>query len=269
MKRHCFLLIFCRFGNDKLSPGFDVKNFRGCKLWWFWIGGKDQSFSLVKTIRSNSSMGVSKNRGTPKWMVYNGKPYQNGWFGGTTIFGNTRISCNIVRWLLATPIGMPCHIPGSNTFGPRIPSRRWRECSQLAIVLNPMLWLLKQISVASAHLLCTMFEKLNRPSRSQRHLIVSPPQALPKQISHNIPICYAFLENKLCHMTSVTSTKKIVATATPQRLDPSKNPILWSPGFSSQGTLSIALSTWKKIRTFIPINDPFKTNRRTSCKNLS
>ena len=26
-------------------------------------------------------MGVSKNRDTPKWMVYNGKPYQNGWFG--------------------------------------------------------------------------------------------------------------------------------------------------------------------------------------------
>ncbi len=37
-------------------------------------------------------MGVSKNRGTPKWMVYNGKPYQNGWFGGPTpIFGNTHI----------------------------------------------------------------------------------------------------------------------------------------------------------------------------------
>ena len=35
-------------------------------------------------------MGVSKNRGTPKWMVYNGKPYQNGWFEGPTpIFGNT------------------------------------------------------------------------------------------------------------------------------------------------------------------------------------
>ena len=34
-------------------------------------------------------MGVSKNRGTPKWMVFNGKPYWNGWFGGTTIFGNT------------------------------------------------------------------------------------------------------------------------------------------------------------------------------------
>ena len=36
-------------------------------------------------------MGVSKNRGTPKWMVYHGKPYENGWFGGTTIFGNTHI----------------------------------------------------------------------------------------------------------------------------------------------------------------------------------
>ena len=36
----------------------------------------------------------SKNRGKPKWMVYNGKPYLNGWFGwfgGTTIFGNTHI----------------------------------------------------------------------------------------------------------------------------------------------------------------------------------
>ena len=36
-------------------------------------------------------MGVSENSGTPKWMVYNGKPYYNGWFGGTTIFGNIHI----------------------------------------------------------------------------------------------------------------------------------------------------------------------------------
>ena len=38
-------------------------------------------------------IGVSKNRGTQKWMVYNGKPYQNGWFGGysTTIFGNIHV----------------------------------------------------------------------------------------------------------------------------------------------------------------------------------
>ena len=37
---------------------------------------------------SRFQKGVSKNRGTPKWMVYNRKPYQNGWFGCTTIFGN-------------------------------------------------------------------------------------------------------------------------------------------------------------------------------------
>ncbi len=36
-------------------------------------------------------MGVSKNRGTPKWMVYNEKAYENGWFGGTPIFGNTHM----------------------------------------------------------------------------------------------------------------------------------------------------------------------------------
>ena len=46
-------------------------------------------------------MGVSKNRGTPKWMVYNGRPYQNGWFGGTTIFGNIHmcIPCYSVSFL--------------------------------------------------------------------------------------------------------------------------------------------------------------------------
>ena len=32
-------------------------------------------------------MDVSKtNGGTPKWMVYNGKPYWNGWFGGNPYF---------------------------------------------------------------------------------------------------------------------------------------------------------------------------------------
>ena len=31
-------------------------------------------------------MGVSKNRGTPKWMVYNGKPYENGMIWGYHYF---------------------------------------------------------------------------------------------------------------------------------------------------------------------------------------
>ena len=34
---------------------------------------------------------------TPKWMIYNGKPYQNGWFGGPTIFGNIHM-VKISRW---------------------------------------------------------------------------------------------------------------------------------------------------------------------------
>ena len=38
-------------------------------------------------------MDVSKNRGTPKWMVYNGKnPMKMDDLGGTTIFGNPHIS---------------------------------------------------------------------------------------------------------------------------------------------------------------------------------
>ena len=35
---------------------------------------------------SDDGMGVSKNRGTPKWMVYNGRPHWNGWFGGYHYF---------------------------------------------------------------------------------------------------------------------------------------------------------------------------------------
>ena len=61
-------------------------------------GFNAQSFKLasakIEPLKQGSSawkMGVSKNRGTSKWMVYNGKPYQNGWFGGTPIFGNTQI----------------------------------------------------------------------------------------------------------------------------------------------------------------------------------
>ena len=32
-----------------------------------------------------------------KWMVYNGKPYENGWFGGTTIFGNIHVKNKISK----------------------------------------------------------------------------------------------------------------------------------------------------------------------------
>ena len=32
-------------------------------------------YPYIKGVKKNGPMGVSKNRGTPKWMVYNGKPY--------------------------------------------------------------------------------------------------------------------------------------------------------------------------------------------------
>ena len=65
-------------------------------------------------------MGVSKNRGKPpKWMVYNGKPYQNGWFGGFShIFGNTQVAdllaclsnlqSTFSRYQLWTQLRTPC-----------------------------------------------------------------------------------------------------------------------------------------------------------------
>ncbi len=56
-------------------------------------------------------MGVSKNRVTLKWMVYNGKPYWNGWFGvKTPIFGNTQIyqgAFTILARLVAIPAPKP------------------------------------------------------------------------------------------------------------------------------------------------------------------
>ena len=56
------------------------------------------------TCKIHLHVGVSKNRGTPKWMVYNGKPYLNGWFGGTTIFGNIHVSFAISE-ILFGPYG--------------------------------------------------------------------------------------------------------------------------------------------------------------------
>ena len=64
---------------------------------WNEAGGLFLSTSMVVMVTVH--MGVSKHRGTPKWMVYSGKPYKNRWFGGTIIFGNTHIErC----WFYAT-----------------------------------------------------------------------------------------------------------------------------------------------------------------------
>ena len=39
---------------------------------------ESNSFETNSAQIGRTSMGVSKNRGKPKWMVYNGKPYLNG-----------------------------------------------------------------------------------------------------------------------------------------------------------------------------------------------
>ena len=59
-----------------------------CLFWGILIWSQ----RFLSCQNPNRSMGVSKNRGTPKWMVYRGKPYKNGWFGGQTpIFGNIQM----------------------------------------------------------------------------------------------------------------------------------------------------------------------------------
>ena len=47
------------------------------------ISSHSKASFLFKTTQKDD-VGVSKNRGTPKWMVLNGKPYLNGWFLGKT-----------------------------------------------------------------------------------------------------------------------------------------------------------------------------------------
>ena len=64
--------------------------------WQWWKIHRIRSYSnfsqrILEIKKLKPKMGVSKNRGTPKWMVYSGKPYWNWWFGGTTIFGNIHI----------------------------------------------------------------------------------------------------------------------------------------------------------------------------------
>ena len=56
-----------------------------------WHGMSD--VDITKDMYRFDDLGVSKNRGTPKWMVYNGKPYEqmDDLGGNTPIFGNTHI----------------------------------------------------------------------------------------------------------------------------------------------------------------------------------
>ena len=71
-------------------------------------------------------MGVSENRGTPKWMVYDGKPYLNGWFGGTIIFG---IGGGFNCCLFWPPPGEMIHFDSYFSNGLKPPARiPWSNC---------------------------------------------------------------------------------------------------------------------------------------------
>ena len=66
-----------------------------------WKEPSPMKLGWVTYFESNGGdchfVGVSKNRGTPKWMVFDGKPY--GWFGGPTpIFGNTLVPPGVIFW---------------------------------------------------------------------------------------------------------------------------------------------------------------------------
>ena len=51
----------------------------------------DKSRNLQHTIAVFKNMEISINGGTPKWMVWKWKSYENGWFRGTPNFGNLHI----------------------------------------------------------------------------------------------------------------------------------------------------------------------------------
>ena len=82
-------LVACQALQGERADCWMVELVNSCKVWCVL---QNKLILPQSTCLVYLQLGVSKNRGTPKWMVYNGKPYQNGWFGGTTIFGNTQLS---------------------------------------------------------------------------------------------------------------------------------------------------------------------------------
>ena len=66
-------------------------------------------------------MVVSIHGGTQKWMVYNGKSYWDGWFGGNPILGNLHIYIytyicfiNVMEWMEQNV--MECDVMHACTF---------------------------------------------------------------------------------------------------------------------------------------------------------
>ena len=78
----------------KISPHDLSTCFPSVRWYGFSTGKTTPDSSLLSWVPLPAPYciyGCFQNRGTPKWMIYNGTPYQNGWFGGTTIFENIHI----------------------------------------------------------------------------------------------------------------------------------------------------------------------------------
>ena len=68
-------------------------------LWFINLWPWGEKWKYTSQAPNHSSGGCQpKNRVIlpPKWMIYSGKPYQNWWFGGTIIFGNTLVSISLI-----------------------------------------------------------------------------------------------------------------------------------------------------------------------------
>ena len=79
-----------KYASSKRNYHLPQKNNPSISKCLFYIESLEKTHHLDNT---NCQVGVSKNRRTPKWMVYNGKPYflMDDLGGKSTIFGNIQI----------------------------------------------------------------------------------------------------------------------------------------------------------------------------------
>ena len=118
-------------------------NFAKISDWMkFPFSGKEKAYfnrgELLAVSLRVDNMGVSKNRGTPKWMVYKGKPHSNSWFGGTSIFGNTHIFHMLSKY--AAPFNPRLHSYPTFKIGKSIGLMKKKPLAKYAQINGEMGW---------------------------------------------------------------------------------------------------------------------------------
>ena len=208
----------------------------------------------------------------------NGKPLKmDALRGKPTIFGNTRISCNIVRWLLALPPNWNA-MPNSRIQFNLAPTslqegganvHNWRSCWIPCRDLSDKFKLHLLICWQQWRKLCTVFEKLNRPSRSKEISLF-----LLHKLCQNKSVIETFLfllcifgKQTLSYDISDVHPKKIVATTTPQRwLGPfNKSHLMKSWFFFTRNLIHRPWKSWKKQTYRLLKIFPSKSTNACSC----